>query len=199
MLFKSLTIFLLIGAALGSAVPPTFEITEETTLTDFLLHSPVLRSGETFNAGCFDYYLPVIKGHADQLDADFVFCQDTYDNAFVLIDGSYTYARDELRDSVRASCGSMLLCDGDTTNSKAFECLADKGPFSSKDLDDVSDKAADHQTSLLEEVGSIKKTLSDCQLTAQRNYKANHAQSLEEMNGCLADPEWDYPTTVSVL
>ncbi|KAH8356036.1 hypothetical protein KR200_008202 [Drosophila serrata] len=72
MLFKTLTIFLVIGAALGSAVPPTFEITEETTLTDFLLHSPVLRSGETFNAGCFDYYLPVIKGHADQLDADFL-------------------------------------------------------------------------------------------------------------------------------
>ncbi|KAH8258072.1 hypothetical protein KR038_005484 [Drosophila bunnanda] len=199
MLFKTLTIFLAIGAALGSAVPPAFEITEETTLTEFLLHSPALRSGETFNAGCFDYYLPVIKAHADQLDVDFAVCEDSYENAFVLIDGSYSYARDELKESVRSNCGSLVLCDAENSNSMAFQCLANKGPSSSKDLDDVSDKAADHQAALLEEVGSIKKTLSECQLGAQRKYKANHAQSLEEMNKCLDDPEWDYPTTASVF
>ncbi|KAH8283871.1 hypothetical protein KR054_003891 [Drosophila jambulina] len=197
MFFKTFTLFLAIGAACGSAVPSAFEITEETTLTDFLLHSPVLRSGESFNAGCFDYYLPVIKGHADQLDVDYAVCQDSYDNAYVLIDGSYSYARDELKEQVRSTCGSLVLCDAENTNSKAFECLVSKGPSSSKNLDDVSDKAADHNNSLLEKVGGIKKTLSECQVSAQRKYKASHAQSLEEMNACLADPEWDYPTTTA--
>ncbi|KAH8338471.1 hypothetical protein KR059_006214 [Drosophila kikkawai] len=199
MFFKTLTIFLAIGAACGSAVPAAFEITEETTLTDFLLNSPALRSGETFNAACFDYYLPVLKGHADQMDTDFGVCDDNYSNAFVLIDGSYTYARDELKDSVRSSCGSLVLCDAENTNLDAFGCLANSGPSSSKDLTGVSDQAADRRTSLLAEVDGIAKTLSECQLGAQRKYRANHAQSLEEMNGCLADPEWDYPTTVSVL
>ncbi|KAH8251370.1 hypothetical protein KR032_009753 [Drosophila birchii] len=200
MLFKTLTIFLAIGAVCGSAVPAAFDITAETTLADVLLNSPALRSGESFNADCFDYYLPEIKGHADQLDADYGVCQDSYDNAFVLIDGSYSYARDELKETVRGSCGSVVLCDAESTNLKAFECLSGKGPTISKDLDDVSDKASDHQTNLQEEVGSIKKTLSDCQLGAQRKYKASHTQSVDQMNACLADPDWEFPgTTASVL
>ncbi|KAH8383009.1 hypothetical protein KR009_006233 [Drosophila setifemur] len=195
MCFKALTLFLAIGAVFGAATPPAFRITEETTLAEFLLNSPTMRGAETFNWLCWDYYLPELKNHADQYDADNKLCEDNYYKAEFKIDTSYTIVRNDLIHSVSTTCNNLLTCDNEQTNADAFQCLIKPSSDASKTLTGISNNATDSNTSLLADIAAIDATFQSCRTEAQRTYRANHEECLENLDGCLDDPDWNLPTT----
>ncbi|XP_017041825.1 uncharacterized protein LOC108088505 isoform X2 [Drosophila ficusphila] len=196
MLFKALTFFVAIGAVYGAVVPAQFEVEAETQLIQLLLSSPALRSAEFFNLDCFDYYTPLLKQHADKYEEDSRACYEVYERAFEEIDGSYSDPRNELSNSVRDICVSLLTCDAKGSNSDAFDCLAEEGPSKSSALDSASDQAADYKSSLTLKIREIDNTRSACLTTATRTYRTNHAQCVEDMGTCASDPNWQFPATV---
>ncbi|EDX14858.1 uncharacterized protein LOC6730062 [Drosophila simulans] len=198
MSFKAVPLLLAIGAVFVAAVPTPVETERESSLVKLLLSSPAMRS-DLFNVECVDYYSPLLKGHVDKYNEDFTTCKDNYDGAFSLIDSSYRSSRDELSVSVRNTCLSLLTCNGKTSNSDAFDCLASGGPLASKELEKASYKASDNQTSLLAQVSVISDTLSRCQIEAYRTYNTNHGECYADMVACLGDPDWEFPSTSYVL
>ncbi|KAI8044941.1 hypothetical protein M5D96_001117 [Drosophila gunungcola] len=179
MLFKAVTLFLAIGAVYGAVVPNSVKISGESTLIEFLRDSPALRASD----------------HADKYDEDSRTCNEDYEVAKSLIDSSYDYPRNELADSVKNTCYSLLTCDGKESNSDAFECLASGGPAGSAALGSASDKAYDYGASLKERLGDVKKIETACLLEAQRTYKTNHGQCYDDLIACAYDPTWEFPTT----
>ncbi|XP_043654922.1 uncharacterized protein LOC122621201 [Drosophila teissieri] len=198
MSFKAVLVLLAIGAVTVAAVPTPVEIEGESALVQRLLSSPAMRS-DLFNGDCVEYYTPLLKGHVDKYNDDFSACRDSYNGAFALIDSSFRGARDELTASVTGTCLSLLNCDGLTSNSDAFGCLASGGPSASKQLEQASYKASDNQTSLLTQVSEIKDTETRCQIEAYRTYNTNHGDCYDDMLACLGDPNWEFPSTNYVL
>ncbi|XP_016952212.1 uncharacterized protein LOC108026031 [Drosophila biarmipes] len=194
MLVKAVALFLAIGAVYAASVPTPIEIESQNSLVDLLLSSPAMRS-DIFNPDCVDFYTPLLKGHVDKYNEDFNTCNYNYENAYSLIDESFAYARNQLANSVKETCVSLLTCDGKTQNYDAFECLAVGGPFASKELEQASYKAADNQTSLQGKLSEIQATRSVCHTEAYRTYNINHGECYSDMIACLGDPNWEMPTT----
>ncbi|XP_039492145.1 uncharacterized protein LOC120452128 [Drosophila santomea] len=198
MSFKAVHVLLAIGAVIVAGVPTPVEIEGESSLVLRLLSSPTMRS-DLFNIDCVEYYSPLLKGHVDKYNDDFAACKASYDGSFALIDSSFGSARDELAGSVKDTCVSLMTCDGQTSNSEAFGCLASGGPSASKQLEQASYKASDNQTSLLTQVSEIKETETRCQIEAHRTYNTNHGECYDDMIACLGDPNWEFPSTNYVL
>ncbi|XP_001964748.3 uncharacterized protein LOC6505532 [Drosophila ananassae] len=199
MWFKALTLFLVaVVAVRGGVAPPAFHITMETSLADVLLNSPAFRNAETFNAGCVEYYIPELKVHADKYDADMKVCTDEYSKGKAGIDATYTLSRNQLFDSLRGSCSTLLGCDSQTTNSDAFTCLTKTCPSEIKIINSIADNSTDLNQEVTEKFKAIDVTFLNCQVVAQRIYKTNHGQCLEDFNGCLDDPNWDFPASTAL-
>ncbi|XP_017008696.2 uncharacterized protein [Drosophila takahashii] len=198
MLFKTVTLLLAIGAVYVAAVPTPTEIETEASMINLLLNTPAMRA-DVYNVDCMEHYTPLLKGHVDKYTDDFNACQYKYDNGQSEIDESFKGARDELTISVKDTCISLITCDGKTSNSDAFDCLAIWGPSASKELEQASYKATDNNTSLKRKVSEIEQTRAICQTEAHRTYIKNHGECYNEMISCLNDPDWDIPTTDSAL
>ncbi|KAH8332559.1 hypothetical protein KR074_005467 [Drosophila pseudoananassae] len=198
MWFKALILFVAVAAILGAVAPPAFHVSEETSLADILLNSPAFRNAETFNLNCIDFYVPELKVHADKYDDDVKVCQEDYQKGFDGIDATYAFSRNELFDSLRGSCSALLGCDSQTTNSGAFTCLTKTCPDEIKSINKIADNATDLNKEVVEKFKAIETTLLNCQVLAQRTYRTNHGQCLEDLNGCLDDPNWEYPASTAL-
>ncbi|KAH8362880.1 hypothetical protein KR084_002251 [Drosophila pseudotakahashii] len=194
MLFKTVTLFLAIGAVYVAAVPTPDEIEAESSMISLLLNTPAMRA-DIYNAQCVNHYSPLLKGHVDQYTDDFNACQYDFENGNSVIDESFKGPRDELTVAVRNTCISLITCDEKILNSDAFDCLATGGPSASKELEQASYKATDNNTSLKGKVSEIEKTQAICQTEAYRTYSTNHGECYADMVSCLNDPDWVIPTT----
>ncbi|XP_017083088.1 uncharacterized protein LOC108115962 [Drosophila eugracilis] len=195
MFLKAVILFLAIATVYGSVVPNPVEIEAEGKLVQTLIKTLTRQSSGLFNIECVEYYSPILKGYVDTYYKDIQACQDQYDNAHSEIDESFRLPRDELAVSVRDTCLSLLACDGETLNLSAFNCLAENGPSASKIITQDSYSASDNKAALVRELSVILETRTQCQNEAYRTYEINHDKTTDDMSACLADPNWEFPTT----
>ncbi|XP_034661376.1 uncharacterized protein LOC117896941 [Drosophila subobscura] len=193
MFFKTSTLLLALVALAAAA--PISGIAPSASLIDFMMNSKSLRTATTLNMHCFDWYLPILKGHSDQYEENYKICSEKFNAAKWLTDTSYGIARNGITSKAKETCDALMRCEYEKENTKAFECYSKTAPEQSVILNTIGNNATDLNKQLIAELALIDFDLDVCQTTAERVYKEDSADSFEELNACLENDNWSQPTT----
>ncbi|BFF91325.1 uncharacterized protein DMAD_09631 [Drosophila madeirensis] len=191
MFFKTSTLLLAIVALAAAA--PSSGIAPSASLIHFMMHSQSLRTATTLNMNCFDWYLPILKGHSDKYEENYKVCAEEFNAAKWLIDTSYGIARNGITSKAKETCDALERCSHEDESSDVFECYSKTAPEYSVILNTIGNNSTDLNKQLIAELAVIDFDLDVCQTKAERVYKEDSADSFEELNACLEDENWSQP------
>ncbi|XP_060650065.1 uncharacterized protein LOC132787164 [Drosophila nasuta] len=130
MLFKALSLLVVIGSALAG-IPSEARIKTETTLLDMMMQP---RGDPVLDAYCWSRYTPIMKEIIDVFEAESKQCQTDFDISNTAIIAKYSIILANVTATAKESCDALLKCDDLSTQLEAFNCFGTAGRDQSQKL-----------------------------------------------------------------
>ncbi|XP_034115184.2 uncharacterized protein LOC117574970 isoform X7 [Drosophila albomicans] len=181
MLFKALSLLLVIGSALAG-IPSEARINTETTLLDMMMQP---RGDPAVDAYCWSRYTPIMKEIIDVFEAESKQCQTDFDISNTAIIAKYSIILANVTATAKESCDALLKCDDLSTQLEAFNCFGTAGRDQSQKLTTMSGDSLAAAISLAEEISSITSIQNLCTEKAIARYSNDNSQALKELTECL--------------
>ncbi|KAH8312693.1 hypothetical protein KR044_012225 [Drosophila immigrans] len=183
MLFKALSLLLVVGSALAG-IPSEARINTERALLDLMMMPR--GSDPAVDAYCWGRYTPIMKEIIDVFETDSKQCQTDYDVSDAAIAEKYSEVRVNVTAIAKDSCQSLQKCDGLATQLEAFNCFGTTGRDQSQKLTAMSGVSLSAAISLEEEISRIKSTKNLCSERAYARYSNDNGNALKDLNECLS-------------
>ncbi|KAH8359649.1 hypothetical protein KR093_008184 [Drosophila rubida] len=181
MLFKALSLLLVIGSALAGT-PYEARIHPESSLLDLMM---MPRGDPAIDAYCWGRYTPIMKEIIDVFETDSKKCQTDFDISNTAIAESFAIVRENITATAKDACQLLKTCDVLPTQLEAFKCFGVEGRDQSQKLTEMSSDSFAAGIRLEEEISSITSVRNLCNEKAIARYNNDNTNALKELTECL--------------